>query len=310
MDTDSSALVKTDLPENHKSGFVALIGQPNVGKSTLLNAWLGTKLAPVSPKPQTTRNPLLGILTRDDMQIVFVDTPGIHVPQSKLGNYMVESAKQAIPDADIVLFMVDASERPNTGDRAIVDLFKPLRDAPVVLVMNKSDLLSNEERKERRQAYSALWEFTDVVMISALTLDGCLPLLERTQDMLPLGPRFFPEDQISDQQERWIVAELIREQTMRILDKEVPYALAVVVQEFTQRPNGTTYIAANLYTERDSQKGIVIGRKGTMLKRIGQAARRDLEEFLDGRVYLELWVKVRKNWRRNEQFLKQLGYWL
>ena len=301
-------LLDDELPPDHRSGFVALVGKPNVGKSTLLNAWLETRLAPVSPKPQTTRHVLLGILTRPDAQIIFLDTPGIHRPRTKLGDYMVESAKRTLSDVDLVLFMVDASHPPTRADEGVARLLDGLDGTPVLLAMNKSDLVSAEDRDSRAAAFQALGVFRDAPYISALTGENLDALLARILTHLPLGPRFYPKDQVSDEYERFIAAELIREQAMRLLSEEVPHALAVAVLEFKERPNGTVYIEANLFTEKESQKGIVIGRQGTMLKRIGQDARVALEEFLGRKVYLDLWVKVRKNWRRDERQLKELGY--
>ena len=297
-----------DLPPDHRSGFAALVGKPNVGKSTLLNAWLETKIVAVSPKPQTTRNRLLGILTRPDVQVIFVDTPGIHLPRTKLGDYMVNTAKRAIPDADVVLFIVDLSELPTRADREIARLFQDLRNTPVILTMNKADLVPDDSLERHSSAYQALGRFSVSLPVSALTGQNRDLLLERTISMLPLGPRYYPEDQLTDQQERFIAGELVREQVLRFLEQEVPHAVAVVVQEFEERPNDIIYISATIYTEKESQKGIVIGHRGAMLKRIGREARTDLERLLGCRVYLDLWVKVRKNWRHNEHYLRQLGY--
>ena len=308
MEGDQSLLFDEELPANHRGGFVALVGKPNVGKSTLLNAWLGFKIAAVSPKPQTTRNRLLGILTRPDAQVIFVDTPGIHRPKTRLGDYMVETAKRAIPDADVVLFIVDVSELPSRADHEIAQLFEHLRRIPVILTMNKADLLPSAKVEAHRSAYEMLGRFDGSLCISALTGGNRDTLLELAIAKLPLGPRYYPEDQLTDQQERFIVGELIREQVLRFLEQEVPHAVAVVVQEFEERPNNVIHISANIYTEKESQKGIVIGRGAKMLKRIGREARLSLEQFLDCKVYLELWVKVRKNWRRNEHYLRQLGY--
>jgi GTP-binding protein Era len=308
MDDERDSLAMSEAGPEHRSGFVALVGKPNVGKSTLLNAWLDFKLAPVSPKPQTTRDRLLGILTRENAQAVFVDTPGIHEPRSKLGEYMVNQARRAIPDADVVLFMVDASERPSRADQEVASLLRGLRNVPVILALNKADLLFEYERETRLAEYQALGEFRQAVFISALEGTQRDDLLEEVIALLPLGPRYYPEDQVTDAQERFVAAEMIREQALRLLEKEVPHALAVLVQEFKERPNDVIFISATLYTEKESQKGIVIGRNGATLKRIGQDARVVLEEFFGRKVYLELWVKVRKNWRRNEVFLRQLGY--
>ncbi|MBC7237023.1 MAG: GTPase Era [Chloroflexi bacterium] len=299
-----------ELPPNHRSGFVAMVGKPNVGKSTLLNAWLGVKLAPVSPKPQTTRTPILGILTRADVQVIFVDTPGIHKPRTLLGEYMLDKAQRAIDDADLILFIVDVSRPPDDEDRQAAQFLAQEAPAtmPILLALNKADAVSEGEREAHRAAYEALGAFQESMYVSALTGLNREELLQRIIALLPKGPRFFPADQLTDAQERFVAAELIREQVLHFLEQEVPHAVAVVVQEFKERPNDVLYIAANIFVEKDSQKGIVIGHGGSMLKRIGQAARQSLEEFFGTRVYLDLWVKVRKNWRRNERYLRQLGY--
>jgi len=308
MQEEQGLIFDGQLPPDHRGGFVTLAGKPNVGKSTLLNAWLGFRLVAVSPKPQTTRNRLRGILTRDDAQIIFVDTPGIHLPRNKLGEYMVTAAKRAIPDADVVVFVVDMSRSPNRADREIARLLANAEGTPILLAMNKIDLVSSEEARARRAAFEALMTFDEAVCISALTGFNRDDLLDLVISRLPFGPRYYPEDQLTDQPERFVASELIREQVLRLLEQEVPHAVAVVVEEFKERPNGTIYISANIYTERTSQKGIVIGRQGRMLKRIGRDARIVLEQFLGHKVYLELWVKVRKNWRRDERYLRQLGY--
>ncbi|MHB0858362.1 MAG: GTPase Era [Anaerolineae bacterium] len=308
MDEQGGLLFGEELPPDHRSGFVALVGKPNVGKSTLLNAWLGQKVAAVSPKPQTTRNRLLGILTRPDAQAIFVDTPGIHLPRTKLGDYMVNAAKQAIPDADVVLFLVDVSEPPDEADRQIAQLMAGSK-VPVVMVQNKIDLVPEEEREAKRATYAALGDF-ETTAISALAGEDRDALLERVIGLLPTGPRYYPEDQLTDQEERFIAAELVREQILKLLSQEVPHAVAVVVQDFKERTEDLLYISATIYTEKDSQKGIVIGAKGATLKRIGRDARAELESFFERKVYLELWVKVRKNWRRDDQQLRQFGYTL
>ncbi len=305
-----------ELPEDHRSGFVAVIGRPNVGKSTLMNAYLGQKVAIVSPKPQTTRNRLLGILTRPDAQIIFVDTPGIHRPKHKLGEYMREQALIAIPDADVVLWLVDVSVPPTEEDEEIADLLARRRHpAPLVMGMNKVDLLAPEDMSDRTTLYRELLgraapEQLDPpwMLISAVRGDGRDELLDLLISLLPLGPRYYPPDQITDQQERFIVAELIREQALHHLRQEVPHGVAVVVDEFKERSAEMTYISATIYVERDSHKGIVLGREGSMLKRIGQAARQEIEQLLGTRVYLDLWVKVRPRWRRDEKALRYLGY--
>lgn len=300
--------VSEDLPPDHRSGFVALVGKPNVGKSTLMNTWLGTKLAPVSPKPQTTRSQLLGILTRDDAQVIFVDTPGVHEPRHKLGELMVATARSAIAEADLTLLMVDGSRPPTQGDERVAELMDACQDVPVYLVINKRDLVTAGELHENWAPFVAQHGYTKSFSISALTAEGCDDLLNEVVATLPLGPRFFPADQISDIKERVIAAELIREQIMRHLEQEVPHATAVIVDDYKRRSDDTLFLAATIYVEKDSQKGIVIGSGGRMIKRIGSDARRELERFTGQHVFLELWVKVRKNWRRNERFLRQLGY--
>jgi GTP-binding protein Era len=296
-----------ELPPNHRSGFIALIGKPNVGKSTLLNAWLGERVAAVSAKPQTTRTRLLGILTRPDAQAIFVDTPGIHLPRTKLGEHMVKAAQEAIPDADVVLFLVDVSEPPTQADMAIARMLDGRPGPPVILVMNKADLPTSEELAAHRAAYEILGHFAGAECISALKGENLDGLLDLVISHLPPGPRYYPEDQVTDQQERFIASEMIREQALELLQQEVPHAVAVVVEEFKERPNDVLYIAATIYTERESQKGIVIGRGGSMLKRIGSKAREALEPFFGRKVYLELWVKVRKDWRSDEHFLREAG---
>jgi GTPase len=303
-----------DLPPDHRSGFVAVVGKPNVGKSTLMNAYLGQKIAIVSPKPQTTRNRLLGILTLErqrgdvaDAQVIFVDTPGIHRPLHKLGEYMVEQAVRAIPDADLVLFMVDVSQPPNEEDREIAQLLKRQRLAPVLLVLNKVDLVGGEGGGYAAE-YQALGEFQDSIAISAVEGQNRDPLFEMILERLPLGPRYYPEEQVTDQQLRFMAAELVREAVMLHLRQEIPYSVAVVVDQFKERSAELTYISATILVERDTQKAIILGHKGEMIKRIGRDARRQIEALLGTRVYLELWVKVRKKWRADEQELRRLGY--
>jgi GTP-binding protein Era len=297
-----------ELPPDHRSGFVAVIGKPNVGKSTLMNAYLGHKIAIVSPKPQTTRHRLRGILTRPDAQIIFVDTPGIHQPRHKLGEFMVETATKSIPDADVVLFMVDVSEMPTAEDEQIVQLIEKHGQAPVILVLNKADLLPPEKVHPHSDAYFELVKHDEWMMISATRGDNRDRLLDMVVARLPEGPRYFPSDQLTDQTMRFIVAELIREQVLRFVRQEVPHAVAVAVGEWKQRREDLTYIGANIFVEKDSQKGIVIGQGGSMLKRIGRAARQEIEPLVGHQVYLELWVKVRQKWRKDEDELRRLGY--
>jgi GTPase len=315
MSEENGALFADELPEDHRSGFVAVLGKPNVGKSTLMNAYLGQKIAIVSPKPQTTRNRLLGILTlaRElgdlaDAQVIFVDTPGIHRPLHKLGEYMVETAVRAIPEADLVLFIVDVSSLPDDEDRQIAGILRQYGGLPVLLVLNKADLLPPGEVTGNVDAYRDLGDFDEWILISALHGENRERLLEMIVERLPLGPRFYPEEQITDQQLRFMAAELVREQVMYHLRQELPYSVAVVVDQFKERTADLTYISANIFVERDTQKAIVLGRGGEMVKRIGRDARHQIEDLLGTRVYLELWVKVRKRWRKSEQELRRLGY--
>jgi GTP-binding protein Era len=309
-----------ELPPDHRSGFVAVIGRPNVGKSTLLNRLLGQKIAITSPKPQTTRDQLLGILTLPDAQLLFLDTPGIHKPQHKLGEHMVEIAAATIDDADVVLWVVDSGGPPTDEDQAIAELLAGIfrrqrgKPTPLVLGLNKADAVASAETLAQRQAkYTALAAPADrgpvhTATFSALTGEGVDALTALLRGLLPLGPRYYPEDQVTDLQTRFIVAELIREKALRLLQQEVPHSLAVIVEEFTPRSADMTYIAATVYVERDSQKGIVLGQGGRTIKRIGQAARPEIEEVVGTRVYLELWVKVWEKWRRKEAMLRRLGY--
>jgi GTP-binding protein Era len=315
LDDANAMLLPEELPPDHRSGFVAVVGKPNVGKSTLMNAYLGQKVAIVSPKPQTTRDRLLGILTlvRErgdpaDAQIIFVDTPGIHKPLHKLGKYMVETAVRAIPDADVVLFLVDVSRPPNDEDRQIAEILQQRGSVPVLLVLNKADLVNSEQEAANAQAYLDLGEFEESLAVSALHGDNLEALLAATIERLPLGPRFYPEDQVTDQQTRFIAAELVREQVLHHIRQEIPYSVAVIVDQFKRRSEEMTYISANIYVERDTQKAIILGQGGRMIKRIGKDARQQIEELVGTQVYLELWVKVRKKWRQDERELQRMGY--
>jgi len=305
----SDLLLDQELPSEHRSGFVAVVGKPNVGKSTLMNAWLGQKIAIVSEKPQTTRNRIRGILTRPDAQVIFMDTPGIHQPIHKLGEYMVEVATRTIPDADVILFTVDGSQMPTEEDRQVAELIQEKGKAPVVIGVNKIDLVPPDELPVRCEAYGNLVDSVALVPFSATRGDNRDQLLETIIAQLPFGPRYYPEDQVTDQMERTIVAELVREQILHHLYQEVPHAVAVLVNEFKERPGkNLIYISATIFVERESQKAIVIGEGGRMLKRIGRSAREEIERMLGTKVYLDLWVKVRKKWRKDEKELRRLGY--
>lgn len=303
-------LAPDQLPPDHRSGFVAVVGRPNVGKSTLINGWLGQKIAAVSPKPQTTRQRLMGILTRADAQVIFFDTPGLHRPQHPLGQFMVDQAQQTLPDADVICLVVDGSTPPSSADRSVAEeIAARAPDATLVLAINKVDLMPAGQVAERVAAYRSLAPAAaDWVVLSALEETGRADLLERMVSLLPFGPRYYPEDQVTDLQERFIAAELIREQVLLHTQQEVPHSVAVLVDEFKERPDGLVYISATIYVERDSQKKIILGKGGQQIKQIGQGARGQIEELVDGKVYLELWVKVWEQWRRNERWLRELGY--
>lgn len=298
------------VPEGHKSGFVAIVGRPNAGKSTLLNNLMQQKIAIVTPRPQTTRLNQLGIITEPTYQMVFVDTPGIiQEPRHKLDEFMVDTAVNTLRDADVVLWLVDVSERPYDDSRAIAAQLAGLPDeVTVILGMNKIDLLKPEQVIPHTEAYRELLPEAPWIAFSALQGDGVAELLDMLVQALPEGPRYYPPDQITETFTRDIVAELIREQIFLQLREEVPYGVAVKVEEFKERPNDVIYISATIFVERDSHKQIVIGRKGAQLRQIGAAARQEIEAFLENKVYLDLWIKVEAQWRRNEQALRRFGY--
>ncbi|MFO7168563.1 MAG: GTPase Era [Chloroflexota bacterium] len=288
-----------------RSGFVAIVGRPNVGKSTLLNALLGQKVAIVSRKPQTTRTAIRGILNRPGAQIVFVDTPGIHQPRTRLGSYMVEQARRSIPDADVICFVVDISEPPRRLDRRIADLVRRAR-APHLLVLNKVDR-PTKHGAENLQAYRDLGPWDMEVAISALRGEGLEALVDEIVKRLPEGTLLYPPDQVTDQSERELAAELVREQVLRHTEEEVPHSVAVEVEEWEEKERAI-YIRMTIYVEKDSQKGILIGAGGAMLKKIGSAARRGIEAALGRQVFLDLWVKPRPHWRDDPSSLRWLGY--
>jgi GTP-binding protein Era len=301
---------ENETPEGFKSGFVALVGRPNVGKSTLMNAFLQQKIAIVTPRPQTTRTRQLGIITESLYQMIFIDTPGImKKPRHKLDKFMLETAVDTLTDADVILWLVDGSEPPGSEDQAIAAKLQSIENqTPVILGMNKIDNLSPVHVLPRSEAYSSLLPDAGWILFSALRQDGLPELLQMLVNALPEGPLFYPPDQITDAFLRDIAAEMIREQIMLQLREEIPYSTAVQVQEFKERANGTTYISANIIVERDSHKRIIIGRNGEQLRRIGAAARKEIEDMLEGKVFLELWVKVQPKWRRDENTLRRLGY--
>lgn len=293
-----------------RSAFVAIVGRPNVGKSTLVNALLGQKIAAVSPKPQTTRKRQLGILTTDSAQLVFVDTPGIHNPRHKLGTFLNQEAQESLEGVDVVLWLVDASVRPTEEDRQIASLLTRLpRRTPLVLATNKIDLVSAETLTPHTEAYQAsLKREAQVISISATQNLHLADLLDLLISLSPVRPPEFDEEQVTDSYERDIAADLIREACLHKLRDEVPHGVGVRVDEFAERDNGMLYIAATVFVERESQKGIVIGEGGKMLKQIGSSARKEIEEMGGRPVFLELRVKVLKDWRNDENALRRLGY--
>lgn len=308
MTTDQNLLLPDNLPADHRSGFVATVGRPNVGKSTLTNRLIGQKIAIVSPKPQTTRNRLMGILTRPDAQVIFLDTPGIHAPQHRLGQILVEVAADTLGDADLVLWVVDVSVAPTDEDRRVAALLAGVPPERILVALNKADLLRAEHVRENVTAYEGLARGAQSLLISATRGDNLDRLLDMIVAALPLGPRFYPEEEVTDQQERFMAAELVREQVLLHLRQEVPHSIAVSVEEFKPRSEQMTYIRAVIYVERDSQKLIVLGKDGQMLKQIGQAARESIQELIGTKVYLDLWVKVRPKWRSDDAELRRLGY--
>ena len=310
-------------PEQQRSGFIAVIGRPNVGKSTLLNLLLGQKIAITSDKPQTTRDRIMGIRTDADVQFIFLDTPGIHLPRTKLGKHMVNVAEQTITsDADVILWLVDINAPPTNEDRLIAERLQEVQQAvelPYLLVgANKTDAWQGGDMGARQAEYAALlnWltgfeagqESVPVLPLSAASGEGVDDLLTRLADLLPLGPLFYPSEQVTDMSMRFIAAEIVREKALRLLRQEIPHSLAVVVTEWNERSADMTHIGATIYVERHSHKGIVLGGKGAMIKQIGQAARPEIEEMVGTQVYLELWVKVLQKWRRKENLLRRLGY--
>jgi len=292
----------------YKSGYVALVGKPNVGKSTLLNHYIGQKVAAVSKKPQTTQKRQLGILTTEQAQIIFIDTPGLHSGNYKLSSFINEEAENALTDADLILFVVDISQFPDGEDRRLAELINKLSgDIPKLLVMNKIDLANPTGIELQKAAYLQLLEFVDGVEISAITESGREKLLDRIIQLLKEGPQFFPEDQITDVYEREIAQDLIRAAALHHLRDEVPYGTFVQVDDYVLRGDGTRYVHATIFVERDSQKGIVIGKGGSMIKQISTLARLEIEEMSGESVFLDLKVKVEKNWRDNPDFLRRHG---
>lgn len=290
-----------------RSGYVAITGRPNTGKSTLLNSILGEKVSIVTSKPQTTMKKIIGVRTTETSQIVFIDTPGIHKPLHKLGEFMVKEARGAIEDVDIVLFMVEPCQ-PGPGDKFILKLLGETgKTRKVFLLINKADLVKKTGLLPVIDSYRKLYDFYKIIPMSALNPEDVSLLMSKIVEELPPGPKYYPDDIITDQYEKTVVSELLREKIMEATEDEIPHSVAVEVIEWKERDNGTISISLNIYVERDSQKGIIIGKRGQRLKQIGSDARADIEKFLGRKVFIQLWVKVRKDWRRDDVFLKELG---
>ncbi|MFR0962134.1 MAG: GTPase Era [Dorea sp.] len=294
------------MKHDFKSGFVTLIGRPNVGKSTLMNYLIGQKIAITSNKPQTTRNRIQTVLTTDEGQIVFVDTPGIHKAKNKLGEYMVNVAEKTLNEVDVVLWLVEPTTFIGAGEQHIAKQLQRVK-TPVILVINKVDSVKREEILPAIAAYKDIYDFADIVPVSARSGDNTDELLRVIMKYLPYGPQFYDEDTVTDQPERQIVAELIREKALHSLQDEIPHGIAVAIDRMKMQ-NKVMHIDATIICERDSHKGIIIGKQGSMLKKIGSTARYEIERMLDCKVNLKLWVKVKKDWRDSEFLMKNFGY--
>lgn len=301
--------IEPQAAENpHRAGFCVIVGRPNVGKSTLLNLFVGAKVTIVSDKPQTTRRVVRGILTRPDAQIIFVDTPGIHRPIHPLGKFMVRSAVEMLEDVDVVVFVADGSKMPTREDEDIAEMLNGRVKAPVLLALNKMDLLKRDAVGEITQAFFDLVKHDDWMRVSATKSQNTDKLLDMIVARVPEGPALYPEDELTDTPMQFLAAELVREQLLLNTRQEIPHSIAVQVDEWEERSPQLTYISATIWVEKDSQKAIVIGERGSMLKKVGQAARKEIEEWLGHQAYLELTVKVRSQWRRDDRMLRELGY--
>ena len=293
--------------EQTKSAMITVCGRPNVGKSTLTNALVGEKIAIVSNKPQTTRNRITGILSRGNTQFVLMDTPGFHKPRTKLGDYMVNVVRESVADVDGVLLLVEPVAAVGPQEEALLERLRE-GGAPVVLVINKIDTVERGRILEVMAAYAPLFDFEAIIPVSARTGEGLDELQDEMEKFASEGPHFFPDDMITDQPERQICAELLREKLLQCLDKEIPHGTAVELTRFTEREDGVVELEATIYCEKDSHKGIIIGKKGAMLKKIGELARSDIEDFLGTKVYLQTWVKVKENWRDSVGLLRNFGF--
>ncbi|BBD89894.1 GTPase Era [Staphylococcus caprae] len=295
------------MTEEHKSGFVSIIGRPNVGKSTFVNRVIGHKIAIMSDKAQTTRNKIQGVMTRDDAQIIFIDTPGIHKPKHKLGDYMMRVAKNTLSEIDAIMFMVNVNEDIGRGDEYIMEMLKNVK-TPIFLVLNKIDLVHPDALMPKIEQYKEYMDFTDIIPISALEGLNVDHFIDVLKSYLPEGPKYYPDDQISDHPEQFVVSEIIREKILHLTSEEIPHAIGVNVDRMIKEDEDRVRIEATIYVERDSQKGIVIGKGGKKLKEVGKRARHDIEMLLGSKVYLELWVKVQRDWRNKVNFIRQIGY--
>lgn len=295
-------------PTKFKSGFISIIGRPNVGKSTFLNRVIGQKIAIMSDKPQTTRNKVQGVLTQDTSQMIFIDTPGIHKPKHKLGDFMMKVAKNTLKEVDAILFMVNATEPIGAGDKMIMELLKDNK-TPVFLIINKIDQIHPDEILAIIDSYKEEYDFAEIVPISALQGNNVERLLQTIEKYLPEGPQYYPADQVTDHPERFIISELIREKVLHVTREEIPHSIAVVIEQIKKEDSKELInVSATIIVERDSQKGIVIGKRGALLKDIGTKARHDIEMLLGSKVFLELWVKVQKDWRNKSNQLRDYGF--
>ena len=297
------------MSKKHRSGFVTLVGRPNVGKSTLLNNIIGQKVSIISDKIQTTRTLVQGILSDEDSQIIFIDTPGIHKPKHRLGDYMVDVSLQTLADVDIVLFMVNAVEGYGKGDQFILDKLNKI-DKPIFLIINKVDQIHPDALFPIIEQYKDTCKFEEIIPISALNGNNVEKLLELLKEHLIVGPKYFDENQVTDKTDRFIISELIREKVLTYTEEEVPHSINVIIEEVTRNDQDKLQVQASIIVERESQKGILIGKKGSMLKKIGQSARRDIEQFLDEKIFLDLWIKVKKDWRNKPSLLTQYGFYV
>jgi len=291
----------------HKSGFISIIGRPNVGKSTFLNRVIGQKIAIMSDKPQTTRNKVQGVLTTDDSQLIFIDTPGIHKPKHRLGDFMMKVAQNTLKEVDLILFMVNAEEGFGKGEEFILEKFENIK-TPIFLVVNKIDTIHPDKLLTVIDSYKEKYPFKEIIPISALEGNNVETLLTQIKKYMPEGPQFYPADQVTDHPERFIVSELIREKALHLTREEIPHSLAVVIEKMERKQNDVVHVMATIVVERDSQKGIIIGKQGGMLKEIGKRARTDIENLLGNKVFLELWVKVQKDWRNKMSQLRDFGF--